>query len=247
MDALPLQSAPLPVVAVFGLIGVALLAVAAREAWLALRYRSRRPTPVGELTGASDQVVVSGIARRAERTIEAPITGRDCLAYGWRVSDLRTVRGLDGSVRTRQYDVGTDRDAVPFLVEDDTGSVLVDPTGAELRLAEEWVREPARDPVERADVLTGGDQLGGEARAREYYESRLDVGETVTVGGQVGAGGDRLSAREVGLRVTGGGTVVEDATPGAAVGRALRRAAYAAAAGAAMLAVLAVLTGAVAP
>lgn len=238
----PMQAIPLPVVGVFGLIGIVLVGLGLREVWLALRFRSLRPTPIGELSEASGRVSVTGVAQRADDVVTAPITGGDCLAYAWRVSDLRTVRGIDGSIETRRSNVGSGRDSVPFLVEDDTGSVLVDPSGAELRFAEAWVRDPVGDPVGRADVLTGADSFGGEARAREYYESRLDEGETVTVRGHVTAD-DSLSARRLGVRITGGGTLIEDATPGAAASRALRRAAYSGGAGLFMLVILLFLLG----
>jgi hypothetical protein len=245
MAAPPLQSVPAPVLAVFGLVGLGLVAIAAREAWLGLRYRARGPTPIGSLGDATGRVVVSGVARRVDDVVRAPVTGRDCLAYAWRVSDLRTVRSPGGEIRTERATVGRGRDSVAFLVEDDTGSVRVDPAGAEFRLAEEWVRDPADDPLDRADVLTGLDPLGSETRAREYFESRLDEGETVTVRGRVGPEEDLRAVRQVGVRITGGGTLVEDATPGAAAGRAFRRAAYAGVSGLAVLAILAVLLGVV--
>lgn len=242
MPLVPLQAIPLPVAAIFGGIGLLLVALALREVWLAVRYRSRRPTPIGDLSGASGTVSVSGIARRADDLVTAPITRRDCVAYGWRVTDLRTVRGFDGSIDTRTSEVGRGRDSAPFLVEDETGRVLVDPAGAEFRLAEEWIADPEGDPVDRADVLTGIDPLGGEARARRYYESRLDEGETVTVRGRVAAD-DSLAASRLGVRISGGGTVVEDATPGAAARRALERALYSGLSGLFMLVVLAFLLG----
>ncbi|WP_276260232.1 GIDE domain-containing protein [Haloglomus litoreum] len=239
---LPLQAVPLPVAAIFGGIGLVLVGLALREVWLAVRYRSRRPTPVGDLSEASGTISVTGIARRADDLVTAPITRRDCLAYGWRVTDLRTVRGFDGSIETRTSEVGRGRDSVPFVVEDETGSVRVDPEGAEFRLAEEWVADPEGDPVDRADVLAGLGSLGGEARARRYYESRLDEGETVTVRGRVTTD-DSLAASRLGVRITGGGIVVEDATPGAAARRAVRRALYSGLSGLFMLVVLAFLLG----
>lgn len=238
----PLQSMPLPVVGLFGLIGVVLIGLALREVWLAFRYRSRRPTPIRALGEATGRVLVTGVAHRHEASLTAPITGADCLAYAWRISALRTIRGLDGSIETRRHNIGSDREAVPFVIEDDTGSVLVDPTGAELRLAEQWVADPVGDPVDQADVRTGTDPFGGEARGREYYESRLDDGETVTVRGRVTAE-ESLVAGRLGVRITGGGTLIEDATPGTAAGRALRRAIYAGASGLFILVVLALLLG----
>lgn len=237
-----MQVIPLPVAGLFGVIGVVLVGLALREVWLAARYRTRRPTPIGELTETSGRVTVNGIARRQEDSLTAPITRQECLAYAWRVTALRTIRSLDGSVETRTANIGSGRDAVPFVIEDVTGSVLVDPTGAQLRLAELWIDDPVGDPTDRVDVLTGSDPFGGEERVRRYYESRLDAGETVTVRGWV-TGANALVAGRLGVQITGGNTLIEDTTPGAAAGRALRRALYSGASGLFMLVVLALLLG----
>lgn len=236
----PLQTEALVAVGVVALVGVVLVGIAVREVVVGLRYRRRRPTPIGDLGDASGRVTVTGVARRVEDLVRAPVTRTECLAYTWRVSDLRTERGLDGSIRTRRHDVGQGRDSTAFLVADDTGSVRVDPTGAEFRLAESWVADPVGDPVDRPDVLTGADPVGGGARAREYYEARLDEGETVTVRGRVRPDADGpVTARQVGVVISGGGTLVDDATPGAAARRAFRQAAYAGLTGLFVLGILA--------
>lgn len=82
------------------------------------------------------------------------------------------------------------REAVPFLLDDGTGSVLVDPTDASLRLAEVWVADPATRPSERPGSTlrdAADDLLGARTYDRSYYESRLDEGETVTVRGRIDA------------------------------------------------------------
>lgn len=91
-------------------------------------------------------------------------------------------------------------------------------------------RRPLNDPVGEADLRTGGGGFGAESWSRRYYESRLDEGETVTVRGRVtGAGEDaddaRVRAGSLGVRISGGGTLVEDATPATAARRALKQAA----------------------
>lgn len=241
----PLQAMPPAAVAVLGLIGLALLGLGVREAWRALRYRTRRPVPISELTdraGGRRRVTVTGVARRGEDTIEAPLTGRECLAYSWRVANLRTMRRLDGRIETWGERGPSGREAVPFVVEDETGRVRVEPEGADLRLAEEWVRDPVDVPDDRADgsslrdVVEGA--LGVETHERRYYESRLDEGETVTVRGRVASGDDPLVARRVGVSLAGG-VLVADATPGGAAGRALRSAAMSAGAGLFVLVVVA--------
>lgn len=231
MDVLPLQAMPIPIGFVFGLVGLALLALGVRDGWLAFRYRTRRVVSVGELDADAGQVVVSGVARRTDEVIQAPLTGRECLAYAWREVALQTQRGLDGSIGTWGRRGRTGRGAVPFLVEDSTGSVLVDPRDASLRLAEELVADPVNVPDEPSAVDRADDLLGAQSHDRRYYESRLDDGETVTVSGRVESSSERVIARRVSVSITGGGLVVADATPGAAARRVLRRGAVSAGAG----------------
>lgn len=241
MRLVPLQAMPLPVGVVFGLGGLALLGLAARDSWMVIRYRTRRPVPVGELSDDADRVVVSGVARRADEVVRAPLSGEECLAYAWRVAELQTQRRFDSEIGRWGRRGRSGRGAVPFLVEDGTGSVLVDPDGAEFRLAEEWVRDPVDVPDDRPSAVDRADDLLGiGTHDRRYYESRLDDGETVTVRGRVGPGGERFVARQVGVSITGGGTLVADATPTAAAGRALRRAALSAGTGLFVLVVVGV-------
>jgi len=115
---LPLQL-PLPAVLVFAGIGLFLLGAGLREAVRAARLRGAAPAPVSALDDAAARVVVSGIARRADRTVTAPFTGRDCLAHSWHVDAVTPERSRDG-VSSRRNVVDRGRDAVPFLVDDET-------------------------------------------------------------------------------------------------------------------------------
>ena len=95
---------------------------------------------------------MTGVARRADGAPTAPFTGRDCLAYGWHVEAVAVERGPDGA-RFRRDVVDRGREVAPFLVDDGTGTVLVDPPGADLRLAEAWVEDYAPDPAGRGDLV----------------------------------------------------------------------------------------------
>lgn len=129
---------------------------------------------------------MTGVAREADRTVRAPFTGRECLAYSWYVDAVTTERGSDG-VRFRRNVVDRGREVVPFLVDDGTGSVLVDPKGSELRLAEAWVEDYRPDPADRGDlVFDVGAFPGWEQYDPHYYEARLDEGETVSLHGRSG-------------------------------------------------------------
>lgn len=242
MLSVPLQlSTPLVVFALIAVAGVVLVALGVRELWVGLRYRRTRPVPVGALAGASDRVLVSGRARRADEVLSAPLSGTDCFVYTWRVSDFMIERGFNGELRTQRANAGTGREAVPFLLTDDTGSVLVDPAGAELRLAEERIDDPVADPVAQSGFsLT--DPFGGDARDREYYESRVDDGETITVRARVAPGDEELRrVHGVSSRLTGGDALVDDGTPAAAARRAFVQAAYTGLTGLFLLGILAFL------
>jgi len=78
---------------------------------------------------------------------------------------------------------------------------------------------------------------------RRCYESRPDEGETVIVRGRVAPNRDPPSARRVGVAITGGGTLVADATPAAAARRALAGAGVPVGVGPFVLAVTVPLSG----
>ncbi|MFB6171272.1 MAG: GIDE domain-containing protein [Haloarculaceae archaeon] len=238
------SAAPLPALGIVAVVALFALGTGLREGLRARRLRVTRPTPVAGLAGATGRVVVSGVVRRAEGAVRAQFTGRDCLACTWRVTGLRTIRGSDGSVRTEQREVDRGQQVVPFLVEDTTGRVLVDPAAADLRLAEAWLDDYAAD--DGPEPADGGlPAPGGEARHRRYYEARLGEGETVVVHGTVSPDEESVLAGRVGVRVGGSGTLISDTDPGTAAGQALRAAAYATAVGLLALALLAVLAGVV--
>lgn len=244
MYRVPLQALPLPVGALLGIIGFLLVGLGVREMLGALRYRLGRPTAIGDLTVDSGRVVVSGVARRTDAVVDAPLSGESCLAYSWRVTELRTQRGFDGSIDTWGQGGEAGRGAVPFLVEDDTGRVLVETDGATFRLAEEWVEDPVDIPDERTEnssVRHLADQLlGVETHGRRYYESRLNDGETVTVLGHAESDAGRPDDRRRDLGVVLDGTLVADATPNSAASRGVRQGAISVAAGLFILVVVGV-------
>lgn len=233
---------PIEAVLIFAAIGLFLFGAGVREALRAYRLRRTGTTPVSALSAASGRVVVTGIARRADRTVTAPFTRREALAHSWHVEALTREWSNDG-VRHRWSQVDRGKGAVPFLVDDGTGTVLVDPDGATLRLAEAWVPDYEPDPGERDTLdLDFGSlrQLAGESDPR-YYEARLDEGETVTVHGTVGAD-DGIDAGRVALRISGRGTLVSDVDDRTAAKRSLRAAVVSLSLGAVVLVSLVALS-----
>ena len=198
---MPLQlpfSPVLLVVAVFAIVGLAVVAFSAREFWLALRLHRTDPTPVADVPNRSGMVEVQGVARVAEETVTAPFTGTASLACEWTVEEEH--HDDDGS---HWEDIASGTQRVPFRVDDGTGSVLVYPAGVDLRLGRDAdIRvEGGETPPERIQQFIDADahdrvddedtafELGGLRIAtgsdRRYVERRLDPDERVYVYGQV--------------------------------------------------------------
>jgi hypothetical protein len=157
------------------------------------------PGPVRDLDGYRGPVQIEGPAvAGAEGTVTAPLTGSECLAYSYDVEQLGMV-GDEGVWKTLTAGMG----GVGFVVEDDTGRVAVDPTGAEVhledhretvspgedlpgRLAEFVAASPDVDPQDRTVDLRVTEVTIGQRQ--RFTERRLDVGEQVYVYGQATTG-----------------------------------------------------------
>ena len=222
----------------FALPGVAVLAYGLREGFVGYRLHATDPTPIGDLANVSGPVEVAGTARTHDGTLDAPLTGTPCLAYEWEVTERR--RDSDGD--TTWTTIASGGSSVPFRVDDGTASVLVDPTDADLRLAEahetyvgsgerppETVRafverEPAVDAEYREFSVGPFDLSAGNAR--RYTESRLDPDEPVYVYGEpTYAPGESREVGQVNARIEGGRPfIVADGTESEATRRVLLRA-----------------------
>ena len=147
------------------------------------------------------EALVVGDARAAvgdAGTVTAPFTGAECLAYTYEVEELRS-QGRGESWETLDTGMG----GVNFVVEDDTGRVEVDPTGADVhfeshsvtvppgtdlpdRLQEFVATTPGVEPQNRTvNLAITQVNVGNKQR---FTERRLDVGEDVYVYGQATLG-----------------------------------------------------------
>ena len=224
-----------------GGIGLFLVGAGLREAYLAVRLWRIRPVPIGELDGASGTVSVVGTVEPIDETVRAPLTGTECLGYAWRVLGVQTTRGFDGRVEQSFHQLGSGREAVRFRLVDYSGSVVVDPTGASLRLTEEHVTDPVGDPVERTGISLATVSHDGP---RQYYEARIDDGETIVVQGTPGPAADPvLDVERLGVQLSGRGTYISDASRAQALWRTAGAAAVSLALGLAALGASAVLSG----
>lgn len=152
----------------FGLVVLESLHRAARELRTAYRVLS---TPTGRvsdlLTDPEGPIELRGTARAADEVVSGPFTGEVSLLCETRVEEYRSSR-YGGS--WREIDSGSW--SVPFLLEDDSGSVLVDPRGADVRLGSDVVRigvDGGSAPPERIRRYVDAHGLSCENR-------RLDLG-----------------------------------------------------------------------
>jgi len=156
------------------------------------------PVTIRDLIYHDGPVEVSGVARVDEDAgiARAPFSGRECLAYEYEAQEYQNT---GQSAHWKTIDEGLR--AVPFLVEDDSGSVPVDPRRAELHFdAEKMTIDPGERPPERVeryihqtedlelqndsiDLVVTELTLGNKQR---FVERRLDVDESVHVYGDVG-------------------------------------------------------------
>lgn len=223
--------------------------------WVRLRWSDVRHVADVE-RGAPVELV--GTARPVTTTVTAPLTGAECLAHGYEVAVHRPDR--DGSSDWHTVDVGVA--STPFRLEDATGSVVVDPAGADFHVtpstAAEAVDRGADEIPEGvvelarlADVdLDDGigtalpPALSGD-RYRFIERFRIEPGETVYVSGVATGDGTGLSIEEPqgvaarARRSLSAPFIVSDASEGR-----LERSLLRSAAGTTALGVLMVVTGA---
>lgn len=171
-------------------IGLLALAVGLRRAATVRELLRGTSTDVYSLaTGTDGPVRVSGTAVPHEKEVVSPYTGTPCLAVEYEERERRWVSFVFGLIfdffRKRWYVNDFGDGSVPFVLEDDTGSVLVGSTGAKLGLDESEVVEVDRGqrPPRRVQEFTG-DEDPVDRRTR-YVERRLHGGDRVTVFGEV--------------------------------------------------------------
>ena len=186
-----------------GSIGLLCLAYALREAGAIRQLLSSKTTDVFSLTtGITGPISISGIATRYEDELVSPFTGTDCFAFEYEVQerDIRTDSTTDGNSNTTWEQIDSGHAAVPFLLEDDTGTVLVDPTQVRFGLdTSEKIHVDGGDrpPAHIQQFIEADPDVDSEEHTidlqifefktgddRRYIERRLDPGETVTVFGE---------------------------------------------------------------
>jgi hypothetical protein len=135
---------------------------------------SHDPVDAAAVRHESGVVEVSGTATPLHDTVTAPYSNEDCLAYEYERKERR--QDFDDDDNTSEWrTVDSGEDSVPFLVEDDSGRVPVDPDGANVSMSERDYSSSTRTKQE---------------------EGRLDPGETVHVFGHKHTDDDGVLSEE---------------------------------------------------
>lgn len=129
--------------------------------WEFRKRRMMRDTPTSKVRSlAIGNVEIKGVAEKHEEVFESPFTGKECVMYVYSV-DVYSEGGRNSSGGWSTVEAGVK--AAPFLLNDGTGKVLVDPEGAEKEL-----------PVENSYEYNGEEEMES---IREFMSKRHDLFE----------------------------------------------------------------------
>jgi hypothetical protein len=152
--------------------------------WLDKQQREIRGTThytVAELPEVTIGRLV-GVARPLDgTTVTAPLSGRACLAYFVRVSDKSY--GHTGTQRA-DVELAAESGGTPFLLEDETGTALIDPAGAHCVLAIDDKMSSAGDANDRQRAFLA--RYASTELAPDWirwYEGIVSAGERIAVVG----------------------------------------------------------------
>lgn len=153
-------------------VGPWVLLLGTRQLRQGYRLFASDPVGAGEVETADGVVEVEGTARELDGVLSGQYSDEPAFAQSWRRERKEERTNSDGEERTSWDTVSEGSDSVPFVVEDATGEVVVDPAGATLSIEES--RQRSRSGIWLFD------------RSREYreYEGRIGPGDDVYVYGQ---------------------------------------------------------------
>ncbi len=151
-------------IVVLASVGLVLLYLALKQFKRGVLILTNSPVPAGEVYLEDGTVELEGTAAELDGTISGKYSNKSTLAHTWEKKEKETTRDSDGNKKTNWKTVRSGENSVPFLVEDETGSVAVDP--------------------EDASFSFDTSRQSGGGRRHRYYEGNLQPGDTVHVYGQ---------------------------------------------------------------
>ena len=133
--------------------------------------------PIGELS-EGHHARVAGTVRSVGSTIDAPFSGRACVAFYVRVKGQIGPRGTAMKVDL------VEQGGIPFAIEDGSGRAIVDPQHAKLELVLDQDAIVGETSA-RANAFCERHGIAISHGLLHYYEGVIEVGDQVTV---LGAG-----------------------------------------------------------
>jgi hypothetical protein len=146
---------------------------------------------VSSKASTSTTCAVSGTAKSSSRALIAPFSEQPCVWYRIHVEESRRTKGSDDTTNYR-HTIKKERTQVPFILEDDTGSVLINAGVASI----DGEHNSYRLSVDRNSDLPpsfdlGDWRWGSETNRVIFTEWILPIDEPLLVTGSAVAIGDR--------------------------------------------------------
>lgn len=181
---------------VFVVPGILILYYGWQQLQPAVQVYRNDPIPIREVPRHDGPVEIEGTAGVDEETFTAPFTHTECPVYEYKAQEFRS-SGQGGSWKTLDEGWG----ALPFVVDDGTGRMRIDPKDASFAFDEDKIKvkggdqppqpimqylqqNPDMDPQHDETLDLGITELNTGSRQR-FVEGRLDIGESVHVYGGV--------------------------------------------------------------
>lgn len=184
------------------LVGGGLLVFSHFAFWRKLRHhRLLADTPCCKTRGVFMGYVEVKGAALSPNPLHGPLSRRECVHYHWQVEEhyrrTKTYRDSKGRTRTRVESgwesVHADSAAIPFDIQDETGSVLIRPEGAEIEGVATFERTCGiSDPLYYGMGPAGG--VSGSTGQRRFTETAVPTGSPVFVTGQARERSDIVAA-----------------------------------------------------
>jgi hypothetical protein len=172
---------PLVIVVLVVVVILPILLFGGTNLYRAVRLRQNDPDDIQTVRTTSDGLVeFTGTAAELDGTVTGKYSGQECLAYAWEHED-RDAGSTDDDrdINYHMEDIGTEGE--PFQVRDETGTVAVDPTGANIYAEEdEWKNQ---ERIHREQRIEADDRLHVYGHKQAIVERQESLGtESAYVG-----------------------------------------------------------------
>ncbi|GEM_PF-5146690 len=134
-------------------------------------------TSLGSLSEGTAKIF--GKAMPMENLVKAPFSKKDCIFYYYEIREYRAPDiAVSGGGGTGGYGIiEKGENGGKFHLEDDTGTITVDPHGAQMEVVPEYVDISLNDPRQLKSIA-------GKS-ARQFIEYRIDSNDKLFIIGQV--------------------------------------------------------------